>query len=454
MNPQELRDKIDTIVVVTMENRSFDHIYGHRSMPAFGGHANVDGVPNLQDPNLQNPAGNGSMVSPFIASDKDGLPTDLPHERDIVAKQLARSAALGGFAMNGFVTAYEQYTATTGKLRSPPMGLLTAPDLPTSSFLADEYMICDRWFAPLPASTHPNRLMSICGYTLNDVTRAKTIPRHRTVFDWLEERGIRWRVYSAGISFYMLMPQMWPAMLTEHFRQLANLSFDAQHETNSNWPQVVFIEPDYGDSPVHLSGHANDNHPPLPVAFGEAFLRRIYEALTANPARWGKTALIVTYDEHGGFFDHVQPLPIPYVPPPNATFTAPFDSTGVRVPTVIASPFVGRGAVSKVHLDHTSILQLIAERFGKGGETYSPEVDARRAAGIASVSAVLDAQANRATVPVAPDTAINVTASLATTIDPKTDGQNAFVVAMEEFAKTQGTAGLAKFPQIAHWMTP
>ncbi len=450
MNIDELRSRVDTIVVVMMENRSFDHILGHMSLPDYGGRTDIEGIHSLQDPNLANGSVNGTLVSPFIATDGP-LPNDVPHEREFVTTQLARSAVAGGFTMTGFVKAYEDFTGTTGVLRPPPMGLLTPRDLPMTAFLAREYGLCDHWFAPLPTSTQPNRLMAMSGYTLNEHTHSGPLPNQHTVLDWLEQRQIRWRVYSAGISFFALMPQLWPFLLTDHFQKLPALSHDVG--ADAPWPQVIFIEPDYADSPVHLSGHASDDHPPIAVAFGQAFLRQVYEALTSNPDRWARTVMILTYDEHGGFFDHVAPLAIPFAPPPNANFTAPFDSTGIRVPAIVVSPMIERGIVKHELLDHTSILQFIAERFGTGGEIYSADVEARRQAGIASVSALLNAQLGARDIAEAPSDPVTAVASLTTTREPTTDNQKAFVAAIEGFARAHGPAALAKYPEIAHWMS-
>jgi phospholipase C len=150
-------------------------------------------------------------------------------------------------------------------------------------------------------------------------------------------------------------------------------------------------EPDYYDCPIHLQTLC-DNHPPLAMAPREAFLGQVYKSLTSNAARWARTALIVTYDEHGGFFDHIAPLAVKYRNPAGVSF----DSTGPRVPAIVAGPFASQG-VSQVTLDNTSILQLLAERFGRPGEVYSSTV-AGRAATMASVSAVLSATAANAAI--------------------------------------------------------
>jgi phospholipase C len=297
--------------------------------------------------------------------------------------------------------------------------------------------------------------VSLCGYTDIDETHSALMPDHRTLFDWLDAHDVTWRVYSAGISFWLLMKRLWPRVLGGKFRRLSELSRDVQFEPKASWPNVILIEPDYEDSPVHPSGHASDNHPPLSVAFGESLLLQVYDALGANEARWKKTALIVTYDEHGGFFDHVPPVNVEHGPRPKWTTQEKLTTTGVRVPALVVSPFVARRSISHVVLDHTSILQLMAERFGKAGESYSPEVDARRAAGIGSVSALLDVNAMRPSAYAeSPDVKIPAQANLQVTRDPKTANQRAFVAAVEAVADARQTAALKKYPQLAHWLRP
>ena len=132
---------------------------------------------------------------------------------------------------------------------------------------------------------------------------------------------------------------------------------------------MIFIEPEYTDGP-----HAdpNDDHPTTGQAKGQAFLAEIYDTLISNSARWQRTMLIVTYDEHGGFFDHVAPLSIP-----TDARGFQFNTTGVRVPAFVVSPQVAPGSVFSGHLDHTSILQLLADRFNPG-QDYSAAVGARQ----------------------------------------------------------------------------
>lgn len=450
MTPAKLKQRLRTLIVVMMENRSFDHVLGHLSLPDYGGRQKVEGVSRLDDPDYGNPSENGTVLFPFVGRD-NALPNDLPHERDYVTEQLAHSAALGGYGMTGFTLAYERFTDTTGVLQPPPLMVLPPEAVPVTSFLANEYAVCDHWFAPLPTSTQPNRLMAMSGYTLRDTTQSGLLPEQHLALDWLTAHHVSWRVYSAGLSFFTLMPKMWPVLIGEHFRSLDHLAADVMHEPDDTWPEVIFIEPDYDDSPVHLSGHACDNHPPLSIAFGEAFLRRVYEAVTSNADRWLGTAMFVTYDEHGGFFDHVAPPAIPCPTPAGASYAA-FDSAGVRVPTIVASPLVKRGSVVKGVLDHTSILQLFAERFGQLGEPYSPSVEGRRQAGIGSASIVFSAGAARSDVPTVSSAPIAATTALVSRRDPSTPLQEAFATSVKAFAQAHGADALAKFPQIAHWL--
>lgn len=448
MTPKQLNDSIDTIVIVMMENRSFDHLLGTMRLDPYGGRTDIEGIDDLANINYANPSANAELIQPFLA--KDGpLISDLPHERDPVKTQLAKSP-FGGYAMNGFVQAYEHATGTSGVSQPPPMGLLTPPQIPITSFLAREFLICDHWFSPIPTSTHPNRLMALAGYTLIEDTYNKLLPNHDLLFHWLTQRNVPWRVYHAGLPFLTLMPRMWGDMLDLNlFRGFDQLAHDFQNEPDAAFPNVIVVEPDYEDSPIHMSGHACDNHPPLPMAFGETFVQHVYEAVTANPARWAKTLMILMYDEHGGFYDHVEPLPIAFPPPPGATYTVGFDSTGPRVPVVLVSPWVPPHSACKLNFDHTSVLQLLAELFDVG-KPYSAGVDARRLAGINSVSAALDASAGGRPAPSLPAISLSTSVVLSNTKPPATPSRQAFAEAVDQFSKTPGAT--QKFPSIAQWV--
>jgi phospholipase C len=254
------------------------------------------------------------------------------------------------------------------------MGYHVGADLPAADFFAKEYCTCDRWFAPIPTGTQPNRLMAMSGETLNDVNQKFILPKQPLIYDWLTNRGINWRVYHQGIPFFMLM-QGWhlQALTSNHFRDFDDFLDDVSKESDESYPRVIFVEPRYADAP-HVEA-PTDDHPPTPIINGQHFLLKVYSDAIGNPDRWARTVMIVTYDENGGFFDHVQPLPIVTNPPEGANYP-PFLSTGPRVPGLVISPFVEAGSVYKGDLDHTSILKFIARKFDRGG-SYSSTVDAR-----------------------------------------------------------------------------
>lgn len=442
-------DQFQTIVIVMMENRSFDHVLGHLSMTRFGNRKDVAGLvdpeANLDYTNFLD----GQGYQPFQL--KDGpLLHDLPHSRSLVAAQLAKTGSQ--FTMSGFVDAY--YQATGSKIIDPPpMGFLSPGDVSTSSFLATQYAVCDHWFAPLPTDTQPNRSVAYSGYSLIDDTKPRAIPtvKENFIFEWLNAHGVSWRVYHCGISFFTLFDRFHEEVLGPDFRSFRHFPADFESESAAKMPGVIFIEPEYSDSPVHFGWTPNDNHPPTPVGPGENFLRDIYRLLTKDPAKWNRTLLIVTHDEHGGFFDHVPPLAISTPVPPGALYPAGFENTGPRVPALIASPWVAPGTVFNGPMDHTSILQLLSEKFA-GTADYNDEVGRRRKLGIQSVSQVL-AQSlaqPRADIPVPPQDTISSSVALTPSTEPQTDSQQAFTEAAKNLLKYDRKRALEKYPELVH----
>jgi phospholipase C len=439
MNRDELRNNVDTIVVVMMENRSFDHVLGHLRAPQFGNRADVEGIEDEKNQSYFNPNSDGQGVAPFWTGDA-AFDSDLPHDPEHVAKQLAYSDFRKKYLMTGFVKAYEDKYHTA--VRQPAvMGLLRPEGAPVTTALANHYTVCDHWYSCLPTSTAPNRLMSMCGYTDHRDTGG-LLPDQTTVYDWLLDHGVRWRVYSAGLPFFLLMPRIAPLVLTDHFRRLDRIPEDMQTD-GGDWPQVIFIEPDYYDCPIHLQDPC-DNHPPLAMAAGEAFLKRVYDWFSADSGRWARTVFILTYDEHGGFFDHVSPAPVTYRNPNGVRF----DSTGPRTPTIVAGPFAA-AAVNKTVLDNTSILQLLAERFGRNGEAYSSEVLGRMQQGIGSVSSVLSAGANNSQryVLTAPAAATAPAATI-----PHNQLREGFHQSATTFADRHQAEAFKKYPELRDYL--
>ena len=371
-------DLIDTIIAVLMENRSFDHMVGYLGLPG-PRRLPVEGVSADADW-LKRHANSG--VEPF-AMTTEAIP-DPPHEQKTIALQIGTPGTPGGpCPMNGFVESYRTANPPDNRL---VMGYYKEAQVPTFDFFAHSFTVCDHWFASLPTGTQANRLMAMGGATTIIDNAPIFLPDQPLVYDWLTERGVSWCAYQAGgfLPFFSLM-RAWQDeiavslaldALVPHahprFRRFSNFARD--WSTEQSMPSVIFIEPEYTDGP-----HAdpNDDHPPTGILAGQQLLASIYSAIIGNPARWRHTVLIVTYDEHGGFYDHVPPLDIP-TPLLGHGMTPVFTTTGVRVPGFIISPLVDADAVFHGAVDHTSILQFIADKFGGG--FYSGYVSDRQPA--------------------------------------------------------------------------
>jgi phospholipase C len=261
------------------------------------------------------------------------------------------------------------------------MGYYTADELYAYDFLADRYAICDRWFASHPGHTWPNRFVSLTGRLapgpdgrpqIDNPDLATFDPLEvSTIFDHLLAAGVEWRYFEHDLSM---------------LRLFSKYTFDRERIVNINdplrgffalaragrLPPVSWIEPNLTDIPP-----GNDDHPPSDVRDGQALVERIYRALRTSP-NWGRTMLIITYDEHGGFFDHVHPERQQLFDPRNPEAggfvplgfdesergrRTPIDFYGMRVPTFVVSPWVPSGHVSSDVFDHTSILKTIIAAF-------------------------------------------------------------------------------------------
>src|SRR5256885_10065 len=259
--------------------------------------------------------------------------------------------------MGGLVRAYVDVSHSIVE-QPPPLGYRPPDSVFMSDFLARNYLVCDHWFAPLPTDTHPNRVMAFTGTATVDETKSRIIPHRNLVFDWLTRRGVRWRAYHCGFSFFPLFGEF-EHILGGNFHSMRQLASDIARDDDDEVPQVIFVEPEYGDSPVHFGFPPNDNHPPDPIGPGEHFLRDIYTALSSSP-RWAQTMLVVIHDEHGGFFDHVPPLPVKIPVPAGALYLEPVPTTRGRVPAPIASPLLPARTGLPGKLGHNSPLPLLA----------------------------------------------------------------------------------------------
>ena len=368
---------IDTIVIVIMENRSFDHVLGYLNaegiLPVDGIQADVTWLQKYANPAPSGP------IQPHALNVGDQSFSDPQHDEVSIALQIGTPTA-GGAApqMGGFVSSYLKYSNPAPPSPGAVMGYYSGDAVPTFDFFARHYCICDRWFSALPLGTQANRLMAMGGASSILDNAGLFLPNQPLVYDWLSNNKVNWCAYQSGdfLPFFSLMPNWLGEIGTSltlselggrgHFRRYYRLK---EEWTGADaMPSVIFVEPEYTDGP-----HAdpNDDHAPTGIAPGQAFLADLYNTLTSNPARWSRTMLVITYDEHGGFFDHVPPLPI-------ETMVAGqiLKTTGVRVPGFVISPYA-RPGVFHGDLDHTSLLQLIDDKFGRGAG-YSTAVNLRQ----------------------------------------------------------------------------
>jgi phospholipase C len=386
--------RLQHVVVLMMENRSFDHMLGSLRL--------VEGRPidGLQ-PQFSNPDSHGveHRVAALAGTARvSRFAPDPPHEPDPVALQLAGP-------MRGFIKAFEASGAAKHITIDAPeqvLGYYTRAELPITYFLADEFTLCERWFTPIPTSTIPNRLYSTCGQSkgYRDAPRFNTFIDVPSIFDKLEED---WCVYAGSLPLVLLI-----GGVVRHFQNANNIRHlrDFQRDVQRNrLPSVVWIEPVY-DFAAHLPfqpfGEPNDDHPPDAIERGQQLMADVYNALVAVPEVWEKTVLVVTYDEHGGFFDHVEPPSLL----PGEIQADGFQTYGPRVPAVVVSPFAERGAVWSDRMDHCSILKMICD--WRGIPYLTPRV---ASTAIRSVADVLTSTA-RTDRPTAPSPPVVVTAAL------------------------------------------
>jgi phospholipase C len=396
---------IRTIVLVMMENRSFDHLLGWMSHPDYGKRSDIEGLKGQIDPGsgeLTEPSyrqeGRNQVWRPYIAGSDRPLHADLPHGRELVHLQMHKTP----FAMNGFAEAqFRDNKDYPERLRPDSLMMLPPHLIPATALLAREFMVCDHWFSPIPTDTHPNRLMSLCGFTEIDQTAGEPIPLpdHYSVLDYCNDNNLRWRVYREALSFVTLFKGMGLEKGTQRFRGVSDLAHDFQKESAASFPQLIIVEPTYSDDPgsqtntMHVPHPSwlipTDNHPPNAMGPGEAFLAQVYRAVTSNERRWQTTVMVVVYDEHGGFFDHVPPFKVTTPAREGWKDKTPFTTSGPRVPAIIVSPLVPRASRTDLRFDHTSVLQLLADTAELGA--YSDEIRSRFKEGaIHSVSEVIE----------------------------------------------------------------
>lgn len=343
---------IDHIVQVMMENRSFDHFLGW-----------VPGSDGIQA-GASYPDQDGNLIPTFRLSQHpdygfQGCGWGDPNHNYDGGRVHLNNGQMDGWLLTGPTT--EQADDHF------PVGYYTADDLPFYRGVAQHFTVCDRYFHGVLTSTFPNRMYIHAGATdflQNDLPFAQRDPSTLpTIWDRLNEAGISHKNY-----FHELPTTgLWGTKYLNNMAPFAQFLTDAQLGL---LPSVSYIDPFFGaavgESPAGVS---QDDHPQADVRDGQVFLNRIYDALRNGPL-WGRTLLIVTYDEWGGFYDHVVP---PFAPISAAEADVGNDGRlGFRTPCVIAGPRARRGHVSHIQFDPNSVINLIRWRWGLDPVGASP----------------------------------------------------------------------------------
>jgi phospholipase C len=350
---------IDTIVVVMMENRSFDHFF--EDLPQQGW-TDVDVAPT----GASNPGVDGAPV-PFTHGTGTQLCfADTNHSWDGSHREIDHGK-MDGFAVANDGTHEDPMLGPPGFLSGArAMTYYAKDDLPFLYWAASNFAIGDRYFASVPGPTFPNREYLYAGTSFGETTTSlSSLPPSvtSTVLDLLDAKGIAWQAYTDGLpTLDLFASDENSASYTARVADFAQFATDA---AAGKLAPVVFLDPN-----LLTDGYdGDDQHPPAVMQVGEAWLLGIMKNVLKSP-QWPHLALFLLWDEHGGLYDHVAPPPAcapdsiaPILTADGGTYGG-FDQYGVRVPFVVLSPYAKPHYVSHEVFDHTSVLRFIEARYG------------------------------------------------------------------------------------------
>jgi phospholipase C len=347
---------IDHVVIVMQENRSFDHYFWKL---AKHGHPDAEVAPD----GWTNPDLDGTPVAPFRDTQLCFL--DTAHSWN------AAHTEWDAAKMDGFIPANEQKGtppahATAQMMRGTrAMAYYEPEDLPFMYWAADQFAIGDHYHCSVLTSTWTNRMYLYAANSFGRISNSLPDPKSAlTIFDELQMRRVPWKVYFTDTPPEAMFAGSYLSYKDFHYTAIDQLYADAKAGT---LPAVSFVDASNGDQVSGFTETQDDEHPPAVMQVGQAFLARVTKALMASP-QWGRTALFITYDEHGGLWDHVPPpsaCPPDSTPPMLTAGDAPggYDRLGVRVPFVVISPWAKKGFIGHQIYDHSSIARFVEARF-------------------------------------------------------------------------------------------
>jgi phospholipase C len=323
-----------------MENRSFDHLFGALAIdPDYPARDAVDGLNGTES----NPDDNGG---PVLVHRSPGILNHGPRHDWGAAHE-----AFGEGRNDGFVRINE------GPDKLDAMAYHDRTELPLHYALADQYVVCDRWFSSVMGPTWPNRFFIHAGTSEGLTENKPIIDGPATIWEKLGKACWTSKAYAAGPVHWYYAGFRGRTIGGNDPMIAARIENFFQDARAGTLPNFSLIDPDFWSS---------DMHPPHSIALGEALLGSIVRSMQESP-QWGRSMLIISYDEYGGFFDHV--------PPPTTVDPRPaFRQLGFRVPALVIGPTVRRGQVVSSTFEHVSIAATLRTRFGI--ESLGPRMDA------------------------------------------------------------------------------
>ena len=318
---------IEHVVVVMMENRSFDHLLGW--LPGADG----------RQAGLTYPDRAGARQPTYpLAPDFQGCAHPDPDHSYTGGRVEYDGGACDGWLRAGANDAFA-------------IGYYQQRDLSFLGRAAPRWTALDRYFAATMAETYPNRIYQHAAQT-DRLSNSLTISSLPTIWDRLAAAGVEGRYYYSDVPFLAL----WGPKYVPISRPVTTFVVDA---LTGHLPAVSFVDPRFVDEGTGTSG---DDHPHADLRNGETFLSLIYTAVTLGPG-WRHTVLVINYDEWGGFFDHVPPPTAP-LPAADAAAGDSEGRLGFRTPALLVAPWAAAGTVSHLPFDHTSVLRMIEWRWG------------------------------------------------------------------------------------------
>jgi phospholipase C len=409
------------VVILIQENRSFDHYFGsYRGVRGFS-----DASAAFQQPDPSNTT--ISPIGSLLPFRLDTATTNAACTHDISHEWVPQHQSWNNGVMNGFVTSRLPINSNDAVLS---MGYYNRGDIPYYYALADAFTICDNYFCSVMGPTDPNRLYTMAASLDPDGKGGgpvlQTIVSNRTAFyghlnfttmpEQLQTRGISWKVY--GSPDETILGGILSDNVLSYFKNFQNPASSLhQNAFGPQFPVDFLTDAAAGNLPQVswlIGSVLSSDHPPAPSIFGENLLSLVVTALMANPSVWAKTVLFVTFDENGGFFDHVPPITAPAgtpgefvtapaVPDPTVVgspaITGPI-GLGFRVPMLIVSPFSRGGFVSSDLFDHTSVLRFLETLFG----AEVPNLSAWRRSTVGDMTSAFNFKSPDMSLPALPNT--------------------------------------------------